>query len=75
MEKRYPRGMIFGKNGWSGIGELIELKEVGIFYYKEGEEITIFVPYDSIDRIQYEEIPKELRKDEESNSTSGSATN
>jgi len=63
MKKRYPRGKIITKT-WSGIGEAIDLKEYGIFYLKEGTNDTIFLPHHKIDRIEYEEIPKELRNEE-----------
>ena len=65
MKKRYPRGHIYSKNGWSGIGEEIEQSEHGIYYFAiNTTEPTIFVPYSSIDRIKYDTIPKELRAKE-----------
>jgi len=60
MEKRYPRGMIYSKNGWSGLGEDIMLGDHGILYSDEGKINTIFVPYTSIDRIKYDTIPQHI---------------
>lgn len=61
QSKRYPRGTIYGVNGWSGMGELIEQAEHGIYYMYPGSELTIFAPYTSIDRVKYEPIPEEYR--------------
>ncbi len=60
MKKRWPRGMIYSNEGWSGIGEEIEQGDHGIFYFAEGSARTIFVPYTSIDRIKYEITPEEV---------------
>jgi len=59
-DKRYPRGKIVTDRKLETIGELIELKPEGVFYCNVGMDNTIFVPYQNIKYIAYEEVPEEL---------------
>jgi len=60
-EKRYPRGTIFPRGKEKQvIGELIELKPEGVFYCPVDSENTVFMPYSSVDKIEYHDIPQEL---------------
>lgn len=68
MEKRYPRGMIYSTNGWSGLGENIDLTPNGVMWMAEDDDITNFAPYTSIDRIRYETIPQEILDEARANS-------
>lgn len=68
QNKRYPRGKLFTAK-WTGVVERIELQEHGVFYMLEGKEDTIFIPYHMVQRIEYEEIPKELRDVKRDDST------
>ena len=60
MDKRYPRGHIHTKQ-WNGIGESIDIQPVGILYMLPGKTDTILLPWHTVERIEYETIPEELR--------------
>jgi hypothetical protein len=60
MDKRYPRGEITDVNGDTVLGELIEIKPEGAYFFRESEEFTVFMPFTSLHDIQFEAIPQEL---------------
>ncbi len=60
VDKRYPRGIVYTKKGWSGMCEAIDLGNVGALYSLAGLTKTVFMPYTSIDRIEYEDKPQEV---------------
>ncbi len=65
IEKRYPRGNIFLSGGKTVTGESIMQDKYGINFFKVGKSKTIFIPYDKVERIDYEVVPEKLRQAED----------